>query len=372
MDRRKEILQLCAFLSLDEKSKEFIINELKNENVDWMKLLAVSNEHLLTPALYAKIEANGLTKLLADEELQGFLEAVYRNNRKRNLGIVEQIGDIDSILGRKEIFPLVLKGGAVLLEELYPDIGMRVMNDLDIMIGEPRFDEARRLLKEEGYIEFGREMGRWHHHSPRIRKEGFPAAVEPHFRIIYDREIEYIPYDETTSVSTSRNGFTHTRVLKPTWLLYHAFLHSAVVDRNHRRWKLALRYLYDFVVIADTCREKIDWEKIEKLSIRYGHERELRDYLYLGKRLFGLKTPLKCNNLRGALHLKKCLWESTLTPHTTLHKFYAAYTDFSDIYGYEKLKEFYGLQSKAQYPAALVRYFLYHGKKHLIEENRKS
>lgn len=368
MDRRREILQLCDALSFDSAARDRFEKAIEEREVDWFVFLGVANENLLTPALYAVMRDRRLFEKAADEELEGFLRAIYERNAERNRGIVEQLRDIQTTLSPAGIEPLVLKGGAALLEELYPDAGVRMMNDLDIMIAPERFEEGLALLKENGYEEFGRDLGRWHHHTPRIEKKGFPAAVEPHFRVVFDRKIEYIPYNEETSMPSTRSGFRRTYVLRPTWHLYHTFLHSAVIDKNHQRWRLGLRYLYDFVLLVRAYEERIDWGKLRYLADRYGHEKILEDFLYLGERLFGLKTPLKTRRLRGEWLLKKCLWQTTLEPETRKYKFYEAYTDFHEIYGYEKLKHYYGLKSKVQYPFALARYMLYHGKKHLVEE----
>jgi len=209
-------------------------------------------------------------------------------------------------------------------------------------------------------------MNRWHHHTPRIRKEGRPAAVEPHFRVVYDREIEYVPYDDRTSCYTRNPKLPTTRVLKPVWHLYHTFLHAAVIDKHHQHWILGLRYLHDFATLSEAYAERLDWNELYRLARRYGHHRILEDYLFLAHRLYGLQTPLSFNRLRGELLLRRALWVTRLEPGSTLYKFYAAFVDFSEIYGYEKLKEYYGLSSRWHYPAALVRYFLYHGKKHLL------
>jgi hypothetical protein len=246
------------------------------------------------------------------------------------------------------------------------------MNDLDIMMNPDRFDEGLQLLKENGYVEFGRDLKRWHHHTPSMDKEGFPAAVEPHFRVVYDRNIEYIPFDEVTSMPSRMPDSEGLWVLDPTWHLYHVFLHSAVIDKNHRRWRLGLRYLYDFAVLSEKYGEEADWEEIRRLAERYDHLGILEDFVYLCKRLFGAKIPIPTRTLRGELFLKKCLWESTLEPDTRIQKIHEAYVDFRDIYGYDKLKRFYGLSSRWQYPFALLRYIFYHGRKHLVLNEPKS
>ena len=367
MDNRKEIVQLCRILSLKFGGERGEIEkEIADGAIDWVKLVGVANCNFLTPALYYVLESEKLLYLLDDPTLEAFLKEVYTINENRNRGIIEQLCDMEKILAHADIRPLLLKGAAVVSEKLYPSIGMRTMIDIDVMLHPNVFKEGLALLKENGYIEFGRDLGRWHHHTPRINKEGFPAAVEPHFRVIFDRNIEYIPYNETTSQRSRNPLLKGSDVLRPTWHLYHTFLHSAVIDKSHRRWKLALKNVYDFSVLASFYGKEVDWNLLYSLAEKYHHGKILGDFLYLAEKLFMLKTPIPVNALRGWLFYKKCLWESTLIPDTKIQKLYTAYTNFKEIYSYTALREFYGLHSRVQYPFALVKYVFYHGKKHLF------
>ncbi len=364
----KTIETLCRLLSVrNEKNRTQLVEEIERGDMAWPDIVAVANGHYLTPALYCKLRDSGLLSSIPDDQLVEFLQTVAEHNKNRSLGILDQIEDIQNILAPLGITPLVMKGGASLVEHCYGDPAMRMMTDLDIMMAPEQFEDGLAALKEGGYIEFGRDLGRWHHHTPRMSKEGFPAALEPHFRIIFDRYTEYIPYDETTSRPASDPRFSNIRVLKPTWHLYHTFLHSAIIDKTHQRWQLPLRYLYDFTILVDHYDREIDWNLFHGLVKKYRHETALQDFLYLANRLYGLETPIAFNRLRGWWFFKKSLWASALEPETRIHKLYEAYTGFHEIYGYEQLKRYYGLSSKMEYPWALTKYVIYHSRKHLIK-----
>ncbi len=355
---------LTPFYSSDDTA--YISHKITQSGVDWVAVVWIANSNLLTPSLYYSLKKRGILKIIDDNQLEGFLKEVYLKNRERNENIRGQLLDIQQILKPVNIFPLFLKGASIISERLYCDIGVRAMTDVDIMIDPQYFKIALEELKRGGYEEFGRDLGRWHHHSPRMNKTGFPAALEPHFRIILDKKIEYIPYNETTSMNSSDKEFEFSKVLKPTWHLYHAFLHTAVVDKNHRQWRLGLRHLYDFVMLAKGYGDRVDWQELYALARKYEHEKILEDYLYMAYKLFNLETPLGFNRARGWLHLKKVMWQMGLVPGTKVHNLYRAYTEFGEIYSYEALKNFYGLHSKSQYPAAFVRYIFYHMRKHLF------
>ncbi len=366
-DRRREILQLCRILTPFGRAPHggSAAAEVDPERIEWVKLVEVANLNLLTPSLYHALKERDLLGRL-DRQLVGFLHEVYEKNRERNEGILRQLKDLQKTLQPYGITILLLKGAADLAETIYPGTGMRMMNDLDIMISPDRFEEALELLKGSGYVSFGRDPGRWHHHAPRMHKEGFPAALEPHFRIVFDPVVEYIPYSHETSRRCSYDGLDFADVLQPTWHLYHTFLHTAVIDRNHQKWRLGLRYLYDFVQLANAYGREVDWRKLHTLCKRYGHETILEDFLYLAGRLFGLETPIRPAMVRGELFFRKALWESTLEPDTNLANLHRALTEFKEIYSYEALKSFYGLKSRKEYPFALLRYMLYHARKYLL------
>ncbi len=365
MNHERKIELLCRMIS-PCTNRVSLSNAVEDASKDWLGIIKISNENLLTPALYYSLFSSRLFENINDEKLQSFLSIVYQKNLERNENIYRQILDIQKTLSKDKISPLFLKGATVLIEKLYPDVGIRVMGDLDLMILEEYIGSAIKKLQENGYIFFGRKFNRWHHHYPRMNKEGYYAAVEPHFRVIYDKNIEYIPFNRETSATPLNKDFSNSKVLKPTWHLYHTFLHTAVVDKNHRQWRLGLRHLYDFVMLAVSYGDKVDWQELYALARKYEHEKILEDYLYMAYKLFNLETPLGFNRARGWLHLKKVMWQMGLVPGTKVHNLYRAYTEFGEIYSYESLKNFYGLHSKSQYPAAFVRYIFYHMRKHLL------
>jgi len=70
------------------------------------------------------------------EEVEHAFAEIYELNRQRNQQILKQIDDITALLNKENIQPVFLKGTANLLDELYSDVGERMIGDIDFLVTE--------------------------------------------------------------------------------------------------------------------------------------------------------------------------------------------------------------------------------------------
>lgn len=79
------------------------------------------------------------------------LEGLLKYHRFHNLKLITHYTKIVRELNRKNIFPMILKGGA--MKHLRPDLS-RTMGDIDILIpNESQLTKAREICKNLGYVE---------------------------------------------------------------------------------------------------------------------------------------------------------------------------------------------------------------------------
>jgi hypothetical protein len=103
--------------------------------------------HRSTDVLPA-VSANLPAEVLGEEadRLRGIRRRVWANNQLAFLGLAEAAG----ILLAHGIVPVVAKGAA-LVGSVYREPGIRAMADVDFLIGDERFEEARDLLLQAGW-----------------------------------------------------------------------------------------------------------------------------------------------------------------------------------------------------------------------------
>jgi hypothetical protein len=98
---------------------------------EWRNVLRRSSTHLVTPALRWAMREQGYTSQLPPDVLE-FIDAVYTLNLEANRRYEEQLAHLIHSLNSIGVHPVLLKGAAALVGELYPTAGERMIGDIDI------------------------------------------------------------------------------------------------------------------------------------------------------------------------------------------------------------------------------------------------
>ena len=112
----------------------------------WGRFQEACLVHGVAPLLYAGSTENHSWP----SEIATWIEYQYAQNRRRVTRMVEELSVILAAFARSGIPVMPLKG-LVLTELVYEDIGLRPMNDLDLLLAPSDFEAGERLLAELGY-----------------------------------------------------------------------------------------------------------------------------------------------------------------------------------------------------------------------------
>lgn len=235
----------------DEKDKE-VIQSITQNKVDWDHLVTLSGGHLVQQTLYIRFKQIGILPLLP-EELSDHLRMVYELNQQRNIAILGQINQINSLLATAGIVPIYLKGAGNLLDGLYEDVGERMIGDIDLLVSDAEFIQAVNLLKGEGYehaypfFECDRAITK---HFPRLVHTTKLADVEIHrlpveidlaahfnYEVIH-HEVKLIETDPPCYVLSDR----HKLVLN--------FMHGFMANDVRQMRTVSFRNMYDLFLLS--------------------------------------------------------------------------------------------------------------------------
>jgi hypothetical protein len=122
------------------------------EGIDWEFLIRLSAGELVSPVLYLNLRGHPQFQQIP-EEVRDFLEATTLLNRQRNEKITGQTIELFRLLNAEGIRPLLLKGVANLLGNLYDGPAARISADIDFYVEESWAADAIGLLKAHGYTE---------------------------------------------------------------------------------------------------------------------------------------------------------------------------------------------------------------------------
>jgi len=309
---------------------------------DWQEIIDIANSDLLAPLLYKSLQEKKLFALIEDETLKEYLKEFYHLNETRNIAILKQLEEICSILETIDVKPTLLKGSAALSEEHYNSIGERVMLDIDFYVTDEKVYECIELLKAHGYKEIDPEEKldiNWHHYN-RMYKDDVATSIEIHRLLLKESSLNYFPKLNNSELFIQSSMFTNAFILKPTYELYYAFLHTEISHLYHEHKHLSIRHMQHFNVIWHKYEADIQFEYLHDLAQSSGIGHIWNDYLTVQNYFYDLGTPSKKSKYLNALQKRINI------KHKNLLQILALFKMIKNGLGYTNLRKHYKFKSK--------------------------
>jgi hypothetical protein len=275
---------------------------------DWAALGSLAQKQGVAPLLYWSFNQSGWPEV-SPAELRSSLTDAYYQSASQNAVLY---ADLDRILGELSdagIQVILLKGAALALM-IYPDIALRPMNDLDLLIHREQLPYAINRLKS---LDFQPEK-EWT--APEIRR-GYrnlfffeanldrdyppPVHVELHWSLNSGEASYYFPdvawfWQRLESVAIE-NTFTHriqdASVLDMTanTLFLAAHLMLKHTQFKHGLSRARLIWSYDLHLILSQYGEQIDWSSMIQAAQRFHWMPAVHAALQTIEELFGTHLP---------------------------------------------------------------------------------
>ena len=243
----------CLTITLDEKNRIEIENQLKNTKVDWDAVVKVSTGHFVFPALYCNLKRANFLHYLP-EELVNYMIHITDLNRERNQQIIDQAKEINELLLDNNVTPIFLKGTGNLIEGLYEDIGERMVGDIDFIVSNEDFRNSVAILKKEKYNAKNEVYMDFHWHYPKMVKENRIAAIEVHNKVLKKPYTTYLDYKTLKENSFSSSNCT-VASFENQFLI--TILQKQINDNLYFSKTLTLRNVYDvFLLSVNTTSKK--------------------------------------------------------------------------------------------------------------------
>src|ERR1044071_4714109 len=102
------------------------------EDTDWPLLVKTADHHGLAPLVFASLKKSGLSSVGPKSEIET-LRMAYVRASVANHQAFQELSFLVDRFEREKIPLIILKGGA-LGTTIYPDIALRPMGDLDLLI----------------------------------------------------------------------------------------------------------------------------------------------------------------------------------------------------------------------------------------------
>lgn len=253
----------CLTISFETKHKEKISNAIKNDEVDWDKVVQVSTKHYVFSAVYCNLKRADLLSYLP-EDLVGYMIHITDLNRARNEQIIAQAKALNEILCAQNITPIYAKGTGFLLTNLYEDLGERMVGDIDFLLSEKDCIRAMNILQQNGYDKIDTRTYDYPNfkHYPRLVTENQIAAIEVHKQLVIEEYAAEFNFETVSKEAISHDNF---QVLSIPNQLTLSIIAKQINDDGHYFKNMALRNAYDVFLLSQKTNAQEALAKYEQL-----------------------------------------------------------------------------------------------------------
>lgn len=259
----------------------------------WTALIEMATRHGVAPLLYQRLKAPPLAGCVPDDARER-LRGLYLNTAACNVRLYEELRLLLLALRAAGIPVIVLKG-AYLAEQVYRNIALRPMSDIDLLVPANRAREAWGVMKElgEGYRliypatetlipSFGKDFV--------CQKPSGFAPVEVHWTIKIADEKDCMGGEELwQNARAARIAELDTATLSVEDFLLHLCLHASY----QHEFDFGLRALCDIVVFIERFEPEIDWSALRARILRHHWRNGVYLILYLASCRIGAAVPVE-------------------------------------------------------------------------------
>lgn len=256
----------CLTISLEVKNRKEIKVMLKTTDIDWDTVVKVSTAHYVLPALYSNLKQVDFLKYLPTDLVE-YMKHLTDLNRGRNIQILQQAHELNSLLLANNIIPIFLKGTGNLLAEIYEDIAERMVGDIDFIFSKENYPKAIAILRDFGYTEV--EKKEYYppdekKHYRRLQKENNIAAIEIHSELLdvkkHSSEFNY------SFVERDSQFINDVVVLSYANKLNLSIIANQINDNGFYLKTIALRNAYDVFLLSKKTNSMDAVNSLNKLS----------------------------------------------------------------------------------------------------------
>jgi hypothetical protein len=280
---------LCQLGSKRSDPEVFHQKFMDLSEADWRAFLELASLHGLSGVVFRSLDQYALADLLSPAEAEKLHGAVVRN-AARNMLFLREASALLSTLRDRGIDVIGLKG-VYLLDNIYEDISVRGMSDLDLLVRKEDIPGALGICQNSGYelttyFNFADENLDIKHVPPLKKPDG--PYVEIHWTILGEDEPFAIDVDGLWGRAVpAKIAGVDVLSLSPEDLLLHLCMHLGY----QHQFNVGLRGLYDIAQVLDHFEGQVNWSEFVVLAQEWGAERVMWVTLTLTGALLGSEIP---------------------------------------------------------------------------------
>ena len=287
-----QLLKCSTQLKLSTSTHQ-TISALLQQSLDWDEIVMAASWYAIKPLLYHCLRDNPGNQLVPLTVMQQ-LKRDYDNIVVRNMYIYATLARLLPRFKQHGIQCIVLKG-AMLADTVYGDIGLRPMQDIDLLFNKEDLPAAISICSELGYLHEGSKSPQLYlddHHHITYTHPDTDIPIELHWHIAHERHPRRLRLTDDILMEQWFERIQPVELAKieawtlcPTDLVFHLCLHFLKhrVPKNGALFatSAALLQLSDIVRTIYFYGDAIDWDNLRHQADSY----QITDLVYTTLRI---------------------------------------------------------------------------------------
>ena len=258
-------------ISLEEKLLVNILYRQENEvlkgidpdNINFEKLITLASGHLMLPALFFNINKKNVSYLFPEDFIE-YIKNIFEINKARNKILLSEAKELSELLYKNNIKHIFLKGTALLLTNVFEDIGERMIGDIDFIIQHKDDENVKRVLEKNNYSTSSNHVFLYRvfkpKHLPRMVNKNKTIAIEPHLELL-SPEYRGI-FNSKKLISTFKKEIKAIKTPGEPFLFDHCIYALQLEDKGFFNSNYSHRSIYDIYKLD--CKNSLTIKTIKK------------------------------------------------------------------------------------------------------------
>ena len=233
-------------------------------NVNFENLMKLASRHLMLPALFFNINKKNLSHLFPEDFIE-CIKNIYSINKARNKILLKEAKELSELLYKNNINHIFLKGTALLLSNVFEDIGERMIGDIDFIIQHKDEQKVEKVLEENNYCNISVlfpsliRIFRPKHLTRRVNKNK-TIAIEPHLELLSPTRRHV--FNSKKLISAFKGDAKNIKTPNKPFLFDHCIYALQLEDERLLNSHHSHRSIYDIYKLD--CKKSLTIENIKK------------------------------------------------------------------------------------------------------------
>jgi len=305
----------------------------------WDYIVDAAIRNGIGPILHKNLPLFNADEIIPEKVKTAF-QQTYLKNLSRNIIIYQHFREVISVFAAQGISVIALKG-IYLADNIYQDIGLRQLSDIDLLIQPKDIEKAANVLIKTRYSSIAIQE-KWNFNDNKdygFVKGGVFVELHQHIHQPYEGfSVDIREYWERAK-NTTIDGM-EVLALSLEDMIQHLCIHLFV---HFRKGRFSLTNFCDIAELLKLPTRSLNWKFLQKINNKYICTTEVGKILLLAKKYLGTEIPenVTASNISCSESLFESRFVNILQGNETLWK--------SEDYKMHYFRKARGLARKSKY-----------------------